>query len=363
MDLSKLNLYKDLCDTIPERNYRKALNGRTPVYFPTETPEVVFKEADGWCTRRYFQMKKVRGLLLEHNINYIMIPNAIIYKKWLIEDRIPVKEYIEENLETYIKYSHLFTNVIVSLVELSNYFILEDLISFSPNPKSRIKGALGGVRYDNLPLLIFNNKAHVAMIDLEHITFFPHPDYRKLQCKFLQNLIKIFPLHMNVVKSMCPQLPETEIYQNAGFVYINRLYLEYQLFKRAYTSVERKLSLTKHLYYRIEKLKRGENEYYKLENFCGEPDKWQIKNSMYFANKIMKHFFRVLNSFSGEKLWERSRVLKRSAFISVFVTNNLEKLYYTDLLLCFLRELSGKEIFSFDIGIESGGHELIWFQL
>lgn len=308
----------------------RAQEGDTAVYLPKEMPEVVLKESGRTqAIERFHQMQEVRSIVESQNSTHLIIPRANLYKKFLVEDRLPINVDCYHNMGLYFFQSQLFDEAICELVRLFSKGYIGDLVNSQAHPLSRIEGAGDFVRYDNLPLYITEEggkqKGKIGLIDLEHFKDSPEPEG-------LETLAKIFPLHLNIIKEEAQKLgmvinkKSVDAAAEKGIKYLNVGFLDHfkWLEKKGVLSdipfknlfhitSERKLQLTNVVKNELLVLNNGTNDLFPRKNMKQEPARDFLKVDSEAAKelseiltpRILSNIKKELNSYLLEDKSER----------------------------------------------------------
>lgn len=198
--------YKLLCDRKHIKGMPEARGGKTHVYLPSSHPEIILKASGEGSKDRLNKMLDVRQALKDLECPHLIIPKAISCNGFLIEDRLPITIDSFHNMHCYTSAPELFDAAVQEMVRLSSKYHLTDLVNSQKNPLSHITDVDDFVRYDNIPLYLIteNGKTQgvVGLIDLEHIN-------DSVSGEALPSLVRIFPLHYQVIKDEAARLGMT----------------------------------------------------------------------------------------------------------------------------------------------------------
>lgn len=394
-------------------NMPRARAGQTRVYLPTEMTDVVLKESGRKnAITRFHQMQQVRGILQSQNCSHLVIPRASLFKEFLVEQRLPINVDTYHNISLYLAEPQAFDDAVREMTRLFSKVYLSDLLQSYINPMNRIPGVGDGVRYDNLPLYVVENRGNkegrIGLIDLEHI--------QKGGSVFhLYTLARIFPLHVDIIREEAEKLgmrPDDLQMQQAtdrGKKYLQVGYLDHvhwckekgitadtatQIFEG---SPEKEDVLTAIIEKELIKLNGGENSYYVKAGISGPPKDVFKETPEDVAKELApkichllldnlhkglkKNQTQWLERMGGQITCEseiinfRSPVLKREEIckgvLKLIVSHpKVGQDKYWDLsggtfdypvLFAFMNELvKSKDLFSFDPAYYSGGHNLCW---
>jgi hypothetical protein len=203
-----LSKYKTLCIARPKELFKympRATTGATKVFLPKDFPKVIFKQsgkASGEIRLRI--MQKVRDILTRQKSSCLIIPKAIRFGDFLVEDRLPINTDSFHNMALYISHTKLFDDAVREMTKLFSENYLTDLITYcSRQHLGHILGVGNSVRYDNLPLFIVEShgikKGAIGLIDLEHLS-------ERQDNTTLKTLVRIFPYHLNIIKQEADSL-------------------------------------------------------------------------------------------------------------------------------------------------------------
>ncbi|MCP5506293.1 MAG: IQ calmodulin-binding motif-containing protein [Chlamydiales bacterium] len=199
--------YRVQCEKVkgPEsHSIPQADGGKTTVYLPQEMPGVVLKSSGRKdAITRFHQMQEIRSILNSQNSSHLIIPKANLCKEFLVEERLPINVDSYHNMGLYLSQPELFDEAVRELTRLFSRVYLSDLVSYQLNPLGHIAGVEDFVRYDNLPMYVVEEngkkKGKIGLIDLEHMQKDPNS-------QDLETLVRIFPLHLNVIKNEANKL-------------------------------------------------------------------------------------------------------------------------------------------------------------
>lgn len=238
----KIPSYKNFCEKLQDHefksNCKKALSGSTPVYFPTEYPDIVVKESKKECQSRMAQMIKVTEFININKIRSLTVPKVIHYNHYLIEERLPVSDRHHHNIHTYITNLELFNLVAKEMVLFYKYFYLTDLLVDTKKmmkQKLCLRSQINQlIKWDNIPLYISiengNKTAKVGLIDLDNIEYEPN-SREGLNC-----LVRMFPCHYEIIVNEAKALKlkfndgELRDARHQGLLHIREFYLDHAKF-------------------------------------------------------------------------------------------------------------------------------------
>lgn len=198
--------YREQCERAlkPNSNLPRANGGRTTVYLPQEVPEVVLKQSSREkAIIRFHKMQTVRSILNSQKSSHLIIPKAQLCGDFLVEERLPINVDIYHNMGLYISQPELFDEAVRELTRLFSKRHLSDLVNRQNDFTSYIYDVNDSIRYDNLPLYIVEEngkkEGKIGLIDLEDLKDGGTP-------QALQDLVRIFPFHLNVIKNEAHKL-------------------------------------------------------------------------------------------------------------------------------------------------------------
>jgi hypothetical protein len=182
-------------DPVRLRGLPKAAAGKTDVYLPPELPVVLKKCGAPHNAKRLEQMRQAKEICLKNGYTQLIIPEAEIYKDFIIETRLPILDHHSkvcigfylENCEKFEKTAEEFIGFLCQ-AELDD-ITGERQDSFAPLAEGPIP------RYDNVSLF---GEGKLGMIDLERFRpgHSPTSKYILDQCV---NVIRFFPHHLDAI--------------------------------------------------------------------------------------------------------------------------------------------------------------------
>ncbi|NGX43820.1 MAG: hypothetical protein K940chlam7_02125 [Chlamydiae bacterium] len=394
----------------------QALGGKTRVYLPKEMPEVVLKSSGRKdAIKRFHQMQDVRSILDSQNSTHLFIPKASLCGNFLVEQRLPINVDSYHNMGLYLSQPQLFDEAVREMTRLFSKIYLSDLVSYQNNPLGHIADVGDFVRYDNLPLYIEENKGKkegkIGLIDLEHMQNSPSP-------KGLETLVRIFPLHLDVIKEEAKNLKmkinhnlleaaanRGNKYLQVGFVdhleWLKEKGLSTEVSLQPFeVSTERVTELTGLVEKELVKLNQGINDLFVRERYLGKPQmNFFVEDPdatakefaatitpMIVANikaQIEKKQNKLLSKMTEGHMTEselvslRSPVMKRpklhkgiDSLIGKSPKIKFEKNGFCEkrniaeqLAYVIIQELvKGGDLFFFDPAYYTGGHDLCWLR-
>ena len=198
--------YKLLCNRQAVNGMDEAKGGKTHVYLPASHSAIVLKASGNDCKDRLNKMREVRQTINELECSHLIIPKAISFNGFLIEDRLPINTNSFHNMHHYTSSPNLFDNAVKEMVRLSSKYYLSDLVNSQRIPLGHIADVNDFVRYDNIPLYLVTENGQtrgvIGLIDLEHIT-------TAVNGEALPSLVRIFPLHSQLIKTEAARLGMT----------------------------------------------------------------------------------------------------------------------------------------------------------
>lgn len=216
----------------------KALSGKTPVYLPKGV-SIVLKHSGLQCSDRLKKMNKARVICKSNKLQHLVIPQASVYGKFLIEQRLPISQQsMKEQMGIYFENQDVFTPAIQDFTQFLCRLPLSDL-SGGSHP------FIGGIiptnseysiaRYDNAPLYIEKEQGYIGLIDLESVGE-NQTDIDYVCC--IKRIVGLFPYHfeeiMNVGKLFCPELEyhraELKKYREEAITIFEKVYIVHRQF-------------------------------------------------------------------------------------------------------------------------------------
>jgi hypothetical protein len=392
----------------------RADNGKTRVYLPKEFPAVVLKHSGrDAALKRFQQMQTVRAILDKQKSSHLVIPNAKIYKDFLVEERLPINVDYYHNMELYLSQTQLFDDAVHELTRLFSKIYIGDLVDYQRHPLGHINGVEDQVRYDNLPMYITEKngkkEGKIGLIDLEHME-------DKSQSYGLEKLARIFPLHLDIIKNEAKKL-KMEINQDLldaaaerGKKYLHVGFIDHLTWlekKGISTPIshqpfqinsQREPELTMLLQKELLKINEGINDLFTRKGYLEKPQKDFFTHNPEEAAKelatgvaplIMSNIKAQIDKQQNKQLSKlleqnitksqlvhlRSPVIKRSELYRgvdrlitqhkrVQVTYPYEERDVAEQLLYIVLEelVKSGEIFYFDPAYYTGGHDLCWIR-
>jgi hypothetical protein len=402
--------YDNLCDKTYEVEgelMERARSGKTTVYLPQEMPEIILKRSGRKdAIKRFHQMQEVRAILTTQKSSHLTIPKANLCQEFLVEERLPINIDSYHNMGLYLSEPALFDEAVRELTRLFSKIYLSDLVSHQYIPLGNIPGVGNFIRYDNLPLYIVETdgkkEGKIGLIDLEHIE--NGPNFRALP-----TLARIFPLHLPIIQEEAGKLnmefKESDLegptkrgqkYLQVGFLdhlaWLHQKGISTQNPLPFTVSLERAEELTIVVEQELLKLNQGINDLFTRKGYLEEPVKDFFTNTPEEVAKelaapittlVMNNIQLQLKSPLQKDLSDsslvslRSPIIKRAKLhegISSLIEKNRniqfkkenrfdKPIIAEQLAHVILQELvKGGEIFHFDPGYYSSGHEICWIR-
>ncbi len=404
----------------PETDMERAQGGKTRVYLPIDMPEVVLKKSGrAHAITRFHQMQDVRSTLSAQNSSHLTIPKAVLCGDFLVEARLPINIDRFHNMGIYIAEPHLFDEAVREMTRLFSKVYLSDLLSYQNHPINNIVGDT--VRYDNLPLYIEEQDGKrvgkIGLIDLEHMQNSPRLDgYRD----GFSTLARIFPYHAELIQeeALKLQMPvskgliENKAYE--GKKYLQEGYICHRdwLLKKGITSKnateifelnsDRRTSIKNAIKNQLMKINEGNQRILDPSNrnlptdFLKEPalnaeelaagislellgnieasispnnlkghalsesEIVALRAPIFFRREICKKAAQILKKYPNY-----NELTRYKAIWSDYDTFREDRVYeIADHLLYFVLEelVKGGELFSFDHGFNTDGHQFGWLR-
>ncbi len=201
---------KALMQSVDIRQFPRAANGKTPVYFPPALP-IIFKHSQHPQTQeRVKKMNQARKLCAKNFFTKLTIPKARIYGEFIIECRVPIERTLtqKKQIGLYFENQEKFTKAIEEFTAFLCLSHLDDISGYTNDPcKTLCKTAIG--RYDNVALYLDDDgEGKIGLIDLE--IFNPEKDLsHKNIVKCCVNAVRLFPLHLDQILSIAKTFDPT----------------------------------------------------------------------------------------------------------------------------------------------------------
>jgi hypothetical protein len=390
----------------------KAKQGNTRVYLPKEMPQIVFKQSgreNG--IKRFHQMQFVRSILASQKSTHLIIPKANLFNDYLVEERLPINTDSFYNMEIYLSKPHLFDQAVREMTGLFSKIYLSDLLGYRA-PIGNIPNGEGSVRYDNIPLYLVEKngkkEGKIGLIDLEHLESTPR------RGSGLQTLVKIFPLHLDLIKKEATQLniefKEELLNQaaNNGKTFLKVAFEDHIKWLKekgvstdtVFEPFELSLERTEHLKTLVKnelmRLNQGINPIFSKKGIAGLPQKdffigdsetlsqeLAEKITPLILNNIKKTLQDNRKNFQNEEMKDlnlvnaRSIVCHRASFyeeVKPFFSEN-EQIVFKEFSFFEIQDISeqltlviaeelvkGGELFAFDPAFYTQGHNLCWIR-
>ncbi len=221
--------------------------GRTAPQLPPGTSTVLKASVDKDSLPPEVRMSKAhqaRQICREKGYKHLIVPEARLYHKAIIEKRLPIPSglsanaLIIEQLGLYKERADLFTDAVKEFAEFSFQYSLSDIVgnaNFGIDETLVYKdGSFYRIpRYDNLPLYIDETgKGKLGLIDLEEFNPKKTPDVRE---KCIE-LITLFPLHYSEIVSIGKKyglndthLPDLQIALESAKSFMQEAYENHEL--------------------------------------------------------------------------------------------------------------------------------------
>lgn len=157
-------VYKMALKGILEKPMFRHKEGKTPVYFPEEYPQIILKQAGDNCDHRFRQMVRAKRLCQQMGYTHLVIPKARVVKDWMVEERLLLNTHPFEQAKAYLDNREACAQAIVEF----SHFVFERGLTDMKRDCSMFKG-LGFPRVDNFPLFqALPGRWAIGLIDIEH---------------------------------------------------------------------------------------------------------------------------------------------------------------------------------------------------
>jgi hypothetical protein len=176
----------------------RASNGKIPVYFPTEFPTIVLKEAGYGCEGRIQQMDIARAICqkIENGSTLLVIPQSfgIVNKTYLIEERLPL-QHIDSFKQRELYYLH--QKELEPVICAMTHFVLRSHLGDLIDLHDGFPRGFRPPRYDNIPFFKTNDGIKIGLIDLESMKKDMNPKEARLDS--VTTLVYLYPYHKETI--------------------------------------------------------------------------------------------------------------------------------------------------------------------
>lgn len=196
---SLYHLYFKECEKTEIRFMPMAKEGKTPTYLPIDMPEIVLKEAGKEkALFRLHQMIHVKSILTHLDTSHLAVPKATTYRKFIIEERLPINTDSYSNIKFYEENYDLFVEPVQEMTLLFSRCYISCLVDAEWDTFGTIS-KINEIRYDNIPFYLSTEegkpKVMIGLIDLERANQEPEASIKTR----LAVLASIFPNHTNTI--------------------------------------------------------------------------------------------------------------------------------------------------------------------
>ncbi len=181
------------------QNLPRAFRGNTPVYLPNELPIVLKGSGSPQNQTRFDQMSQARDICEKGGYNNLVIPKARIYKKFILESRLPIVVHeTKEQIGFYFENREQFTAAIKEFTGFLFQSTFKDITGNSRDPYGTLSKT-PVPRYDNVALYIEDNQGKIGLVDLEKF----EPGCRSWHDRWSYNrcrdAVHLFPFHFEEI--------------------------------------------------------------------------------------------------------------------------------------------------------------------
>lgn len=404
-------LYAKICHD-PKLRSREygfyAEKGKTAVFFPNGIPEIIIK-GSSTSLERFHVMQETRAVLNSLDSSHLVIPKARICNNLLVEERLPINNDSHYNMAIYLSEPSLFDDAVIEMTKLFSQLHLSDIVGYLHNVLGNLEDNENNIRYDNIPLIVSEKNGvrtgMVGLIDLERIK--PTTNYLTA----LISLAQIFPYHLELIKTEAKKisslddtaLQTLDAYAHQADLFFRRGYSDHLSWLQAkgisldtvqnyeiHVSDERKQELIAVITNGLLQVNQGINTYFKQRKFLGLPVRNFLQGNPEesakllapqmteaFLNKLKEcvkiavqkispnhdspamlvrscalEFHRNKELYSGVSRLLRRPLVDVSFIYLEDIFNELGRILFT--------AMSGHEIYQFNSGHRTDGHEKCW---
>ncbi|MFS8564205.1 MAG: hypothetical protein LVR00_07855 [Rhabdochlamydiaceae bacterium] len=189
---------KLISDTMKLNSLPTAACGISTVYVPVDLPLVLKKLGCKNAKRRFLANWHASHLCREARYTHLIVPRAICYKDFTIEEKQPVlRVTLWSQTALYLENLSLFSHVAKEFIGFLLKTCLDDILT-PTHPYQDANNLLLG-RSDNIPFLIDRGEGKVALIDLGNYTSRKNPPSHDEIKKCVRIAITIFPHHLKEI--------------------------------------------------------------------------------------------------------------------------------------------------------------------
>lgn len=197
---SMKEIYSLNCERTKIHEMKMASTGKTPVYFPDESPEIVIKETSSETSAnlRIQKMLHARSILMYFKCSHLVVPKVQKHHNFLVEERLPESN----SVKLYHENPVLFDEPVKEMVRFFSKCHISCLVTTQKLPDSEY--VVEEIRYDNIPFFLSDNdtKVNIGLIDLEKAGLMKT---RSPQSR-LRVLVSIFPHHLGIITEEAEKL-------------------------------------------------------------------------------------------------------------------------------------------------------------
>jgi hypothetical protein len=215
----------------------RASSGITKVYLPPELSVVLKQSGKKGSEERFFIMCSARDFCLRKGYKQLVIPRALPYGEYNIEDRIPIKESKQKGqIGLYCEYKAKFTLAVQEFTKLLCQAVYPDILTLS-HPYQRGPAIPWG-RYDNIPLFLEGDMGKIGLIDLQDFHIREERPSKEELIVCTKTAICIFPYHLEEIlavlvdmySEMEPEKPALEVFGAQVIHQFNMMYIDHRKF-------------------------------------------------------------------------------------------------------------------------------------
>ncbi len=180
----------------------KASNGKTLVYLPPELPFVLKQTGSPYNKTRFDKMKVGREVCNNSNYSHLIIPEARVYKNFIIEHRLPILEAYDKKalIGFYVENKELFSKAVREFTGFLCQAHLPDITSgMTRDPFYSLCEADLLIRHDNVALYLENGVGKIGLIDVENLLLIPKTLQKREALRACQETVRFFPYHLEVI--------------------------------------------------------------------------------------------------------------------------------------------------------------------
>ncbi len=173
-----------------------ANRGKIAVYFPTQFPMIVLKEAGYDCESRLKQMEVARNICkeIENGSTLLVIPQSlgVANEQYLIEERLPLQHINDlAQQELYCQHQKELGPTIHAMTHFILRSHLGDLIAIG----NGFPRGYRSPRYDNIPFFMTSKGIRIGLTDLQYMK----EASKEPQIGTLATLVYIYPYHKDTI--------------------------------------------------------------------------------------------------------------------------------------------------------------------